>query len=410
MDSSARFGPWPKGLNTMAPDPALGRDELRKAINVDILTDGRSRQRPGFTRGYASSAPTHSVFGFGSVILFVEGSTLKWWNPVQNTFGTLQTGLQLGARVAYENVNGSVYWTEGTNTGRIDANLVSTPWGFAVPNAPVVAYASGGVLPQGQYQVLCAYATALGEESGTSLATFVTTPSDNCQLNLTSIQQAPAGQGITTINVYVSQANGAIAYYHGSVPVGATTYTIQSTAATGREARNRFLVKPPPGNLLTYRRGRILIAAGSVMFLTNPLNYGLYDPSSGYAMMDSTIQVMRAVTGGVWLVTLTGTYFLRGDRPEDFTLDRQADFSAPMQKAVDILDDNDVAWLSHRGWVRGTSEGELKILGEERVQTNLTYGWAPSILRESAGHRQTLALAPGSAKPPVNATDFNSAF
>lgn len=400
------FGPWPKGLNTVAHDSEIGMDELRAAVNLDITNAGRLVQRGGSVRKYSGS-DCHSI---GPGLLFVEGRTMKRLNPLTFAATTVVSGLTPGARTVYETVNDSIFWTNGYQSGRIGADGVNRPWGLQVPNAPTAAPASGGLMPAGKYQVVLSYQTADGEESGTGLAAVVDGVPDNGAIAITSIPQPTSGQGISVINVFVSEPNGMLCYWHGSVAVGTTTYAVTSTSGTKRQARARFNTAPPPGKLLTYRKGRLFVVNGADMHWTEPLGYGLYDPARNFITMESDIRVARAVTDGWWLVTERRTYFMRGDDPASAVLDPQAEYSAPFQTAIDIPKSNDVAWLSHRGWVIGTAEGEIQNIAEDRVQATLTGERAPTMYRERNGLRQFVGLAVGEASRPVNADGFNDSL
>lgn len=401
-----RFGPWPKGMNTAQPDTEIGQDEARLAVNVDFTREGRARRRRGSAQVYAGT-DVHSV---GPSLLFAEGAALKRYDAAADSASTLRTGLTPGARIVYQPVNDDVFWTNSITSGRVDADFANHPWGLPVPNAPTLTAASGGLLAEGAYQVVLSYSRADGEESGTGLAVSVDVPIDNGAIAITAIPQPASGLGITTINIHVSAPGGHVLYWHGSVDVGTTAYAITTMASTKREARNRFLTAPPAGHLLTYRHGRIYIADGNILHYTEPLAYGLYDPAKNFFAFDSEIRVAKGVTNGMWVVTARRTYWLPGDNPNEAQLNPQADYSAPMQMALDIPESNDVAWLSHRGWVRGTAEGQLINLAEQRVQTNLTEAFAPTLFREANGIRQFVALARGSADRVINSDDFADAM
>jgi len=401
-----QFGPWPKGLNTVSRDTELGVDELRAAVNVDITNAGRLVQRGGSVRKYSGS-DCHSI---GPNLLFVEGVELKKLDPRTFAAATLATGLTPGARTVYEAVNDQIFWTNGYQSGRMDADFTNHPLGLPVPEVSTAAPASGGQLAAGTYQVVLSYQNAAGEESGTGLAAVVDGVPDNGAIAVTAIPQPPAGKGVTTINVFVSEANGTSCYWNGSVTVGTTTYAVTATSSARRQARHRFLTAPPAGRLLTYRHGRLFIAEGPRLHWTEPLAYGLYDPARNFLEMDSEIRVARAVTAGWWIVTEKRTYFLAGDDPGTADLDPQAEYSAPLQMAIDIPKSNDIAWLSHRGWVIGTSDGEIQNMADDRVQATLASAWAPITYRERNGIRQFVGLAVGDASRPVNAPGFNDSL
>lgn len=398
------FGPWPKGMNTLQQDSELDPDELRLALNVDITNEGHLRMRRGSYRVYAGSN-VHSV---GPNMLFAEGSALKRYNPSTGAATTLRTGIKPLLPIVYEPVNDSIYWTNGVDTGRIDSSYASYPWGLLVPNTPAAQPAAGGLLVKGRYQLVCSFTAANGQESGCGLATTVDVPIDNGAIAITALPQPQAGQGVSFINVYVSAPNGGQVYLHGSVAAGTTTYAITSVETTGREPLHRFLQPPPAAQLLTSRFGRIYMAIGNMLAWTEPLGYELYNPARNYALLDSTIKVLRAVSNGLWLVTNGGTFWMPGDEPSTARLEQQANYSAPLQQALDIPDSNSVAWLSYRGWVIGKQDGSLENVSDQRVGVNQTGARAVTLYREKNAIRQFVALLSGSVKPAINSDDFNA--
>jgi len=399
------FGPWKKGLNTLHQDSELERDELRWAMNVDITNGGHVRRRKGSYSVY-SGAGIHSV---GPSLLFAEGANLKRYDPKADAATTLYSGLTPGLGLVYERVNDQIYWSNTVQTGRVDSGtFTNSPWGLQVPNAPTAVAASGGILTIGSYQIVISYSNAAGEESGTGVPTVVDVPINNGAIAITVLPQPQSGQGITTINVYVSSCNGGEAYWHGSVATGVTTYAITSVDVTKRSARNRYLTPPPAGKLLSNESGRIYIAVGSSIHWTEPLGYNLYNPARNSLTLDGDIKVMRAVAGGIWAVTDGATFWLPGDDPSTFKLEPKADYSAPLQTAVDIPDTKGVAWLSYRGWVTGSQDGELKNLAENRVGVNQSPTRAVTLYREQNSIRQFVGLVAGSTKPVVNSDDFNA--
>jgi hypothetical protein len=395
-----RFGPWKKGLNTLQQDSELDPDELRFASNVDITNDGHLRRRRGSYQAYAGTN-VHSV---GIDLLFAEGSSLKRFNPATSSASTLKSGITPMLPIVYEEVNDWIYWTNGIDSGKVDGTYTNYPWGLQVPNAPVGTAGGGGILVAGRYQLCLSYSHTNGEESGTGLAAIVDVAT-NGSITV-ALNQPQSGQGIATINIFVSAPNGEVMYFHGSVATGTTTYMIQSVELTTREARNRFLTAPPAGKILTSRFGRMYIASGNVVYWTEPFAYSLFDPMRNYAVFDSEVKVMRAVSNGLWIVTAYGTFWMPGDNPNQAHLQQQAEYSAPLQTAIDIPDTNSVAWLSYRGWVIGTQDGQLQNLSDQRVGVNQSGQRVITLYREKNGIRQFVGLVSGSLEPSVNSEDY----
>ena len=233
----------------------------------------------------------------------------------------------------------------------------------------------------------------------------------NGSITLSGIAQPVAGQGIAKINIYVSASGGEVMYLHGYVAVGVTTYLIQSVEVTTREAPHRFLTGPPAGALLTSDSGRIYMAIDNMLAWTDPLGYSLFNPMRNYAMLDSDIKVLQAVPQGLWIVTeFGGTFWLQGANPNEAQLLPKADYSAPLQSAVSIKDDNSIAWISYRGWVIGTKDGQLKNLSDDRIGVNQTGDRAITLYREKNSIKQLVGLVSGSTQPSINADDYDTAL
>jgi hypothetical protein len=124
------------GLNTVkAPgelvhDPEHGRVELSRAINVDISDSGtRITRRKGTT--FLTAGSFHSGFCAGGDILCVQEhpawSSLYRFNPSDRTLTGVRSGLTQNRRMAYCQVGGLTYYSNGVENG-IYEDGVSRPW------------------------------------------------------------------------------------------------------------------------------------------------------------------------------------------------------------------------------------------------------------------------------------------
>ena len=94
---------------------------LKTAINVDIDSNRMLHRRPGRSKVYSGTPrcfwPQTDVGVEFS--LFLEGGSLKQFNPDYSTPITLLTGLDIKADMDFVYVNGRVYYTNGTVIGYI---------------------------------------------------------------------------------------------------------------------------------------------------------------------------------------------------------------------------------------------------------------------------------------------------
>ena len=103
---------------------------LQEANNVLIDDTFRIASRGGYTK-IMSGNDIHSMWSNNKICLLVDGENLLFIDPVyQNS--TVRSGLMLGQRMSYVNVNGRVYYTNGYQIGYIlnGADNMLTPPGM----------------------------------------------------------------------------------------------------------------------------------------------------------------------------------------------------------------------------------------------------------------------------------------
>ena len=115
------------GLKNTVSKHRLSPSELEKAVNIDLDDIGHVRRRRGFSLKLAGDF--HSVENVGSLILGVKDDLLGIINA-DYTFTSL--GADVGStRVAYQDINDTVYWANSRLSGKIVAN-VNSAWGQQV--------------------------------------------------------------------------------------------------------------------------------------------------------------------------------------------------------------------------------------------------------------------------------------
>ena len=117
------------GLNTKVDpvrldfDPETGITDLAAAYNVDIDQTGRVSRR----KGYAATAQTgscHSLFCDGGECLFVTGTSLCLLGSDYSS--TAVATVTSGARMAYLQLHGRIYWANGHEKGYVEAGTNNT--------------------------------------------------------------------------------------------------------------------------------------------------------------------------------------------------------------------------------------------------------------------------------------------
>lgn len=289
------------GINNRLPDFALVTDKgrwLREAENVDITNAGNVVRRMAASLVQAMTSP-HSLF---ETFLVRASSLYKITLPAYTE--TLVKLLASNEPMSYCKFNGDTYYSNGTDSGRIAANGTWYPWALPTPSAPACSDI-GGALFDGNYLVAVSYLNNdTGEESGISARTSVAS-TGGIRVTLPA-----ATSGATHINVYLSTTNGSVPFLYSSYVTGTATADLIS-AATGREANQRFEAPLPAGTRLFMHNGRLCSVNGSDLFYSVPYRPGYYVPAEGRIPFAGDISIAVSNQLGVY-VAADKTYFLAG--------------------------------------------------------------------------------------------------
>ena len=309
----ARLSPWTKGVDARANITELEKATLREAVNVTLDNAGKVKRRAGYTRRLAGAV--HSLWANTQYLLAVlDGDLVRLdtdsWAP---TLIREQVGSQ---PLSYAQVSNLLYYTSPDVCGRFDL-LTGTHYpNFGPPNPeaqPTLGFCAGGLVA-GSYQVAITYVSALGEESGSSLAVTLelTTGSG---LRLTNLPQGDAAK----IRIYCSMPNATSQelYRQAEVNMGITEVDIIALKR-GRQLTTQFLEPLPQGTLLRYYRGRLYVVDGPVVYHSQPIHYGLFAPDDDYLPpFPADVGALVAVEDGLY-VGAGGTWFVQGGGPADF--------------------------------------------------------------------------------------------
>jgi hypothetical protein len=290
----------------------------RSAQNVDIGADGVVGQRPGYA--LAAALPgAHSLWAHPELpfALVAASSTLYRVDP-SLVLTSLVTTLS-GADVHYHMTPLGVYWSDGVACGCINVDGQASSWGVQTPPTCSVAVASLGGLDAGTYAVAITYMNEDGVESGATASQFVTILQGG---GITVATPASTDPTIAGVRIYVTTANGQELQYAGSVLAGAT-YAI-GPAPRGRSLRTQYLQPLPALRYPWLKNGRLFGAVGRFLMWSEPLRYGLYEPSKNFIALrgDDITMVAAADTPEffLYLGTHKRTYKFTGDSLETAAL------------------------------------------------------------------------------------------
>lgn len=416
---------WPGGIDNVHAEfdvpAAASRDgttiaRLREAVNVDVDDNGKVSRRPGYALAIASDN-AHSLWSdpeYHSAFAVLDGALTAIDEYLGQT--VLRTGMSHIHPVSYCVVNGVVFWSNRQVSGRVTEDLEAKP--FALPSPagqPNVAANTEGGLSAGDYQVAITYKAMSGEESGTSLAVLVTIE-EGQGVRITNVPQPPSGSGIVAIRVYMSTCNGDVLYHQRDLAVGMTSATL-AVAHTGKALETQWLQPMPPGQIVRYFNGRVYVAQGRVLWWSEALRYGYYNPSYNYVTFPADITLVAPVgdadAGGIYVAAGTRTYFMQGADPKAMrrviAYPHNAVPGTHVEVPASLFGGNDGArrpfWLAANGvFCIGTPSGQVE------PQTE-TYYVAPhaergaAILRERNGKRQIIVGLGGQQTNVFRATD-----
>jgi hypothetical protein len=280
--------------------------------------------------------------------------------PVTTT--TIVSGLAVDDPVQFLEHEGQVFWTTTSYAGRITDAGVAKNWGMLAPPAPTLGTTSG-TLPAGLYQVTATYTDASGIESaalygsaiavnGSQAITFTLTPNDT---------------NATHVRIYATEADSDAFYHVKTVAVGALPTTLTSCAVSLFPLKTHHMRGPIPGSGLFALNRTLFTFRGHWAFPSNEYSQHVFDPMHEVLYVAAPIRAAAGVSGGFWLATERGLFFLRGDSLKNLTVTRK-DYEyyargaliLPGGKLPSLQTGNLVAlFLNQNGPVACTSDGQM---------------------------------------------------
>lgn len=370
-----------KGMNNLPESPAVLLDRERQitpqvVLNADVTDGGVIQVRGGYKLTKALTNP-HSVAGeeSGLSVLLCVADGITWPQALYQAEGALATELcevtGPRARVSYAEINNVIYASNPYWKATYDllAGTVSS-WGVPLPPAPDIALVAGD-LPPGAYS-LC-YTNVVGDRLGGNGP-------------LVQIKWEGGAQGILLRNLpagalcWITHPNGEklfLASVTGGVVSGQSPYMSPLPS---------FMVSPPPGFAhFVYAFGRIWGARGKKLYYSDPSQYEWFRPANFLPFLEDVVLV-APVTTGLYVNSLTNTWFVEGADPAKMTSRRMGNGAIPgtltmVRVPADIAGGAQTSdlfgklskeptpvWVSPTGFVVGThGYGNLTYLTENRL-------------------------------------------
>lgn len=277
------------GLRNNVPSERYSQADLEVANNVDMDSSGELSRRDGYTS--VITGASHSLWSnpSGTIGLFAQGNVLYSLTP---QYQKQQLAVLIASTpISFFEVNETVYFSNGVDTGIIEQGAARS-WGVVPPTLPSVTVGVGQ-MPAGTYQVTMTYLRATGQESGAAVPLLIQVP-EGSSLQFSSLPVS-LDPGVVAKNIYISPPNGEQTFQAMLLAnnVRFAAYGNGTTElAVPLEAL--FLVPPPPGQLVSYYRGRMYVAMGDVLCASNPFDYERFDPRN-YVQLDGRITMLGPV-------------------------------------------------------------------------------------------------------------------
>ena len=222
----------------------------------------------------------------------------RWHHDAAHRFGW--------GRSATTNAAGKVWWSNGVDSGRINADNTDHPW---VPPAPATCrrFCRCRDLPAGTYRVAITHAMADGEESVASDIETITLASAGA----ITLTLPAATAGADAFNIYRTTTNGKVLQQYSTV--AAATASVSITAAPqGRQ----------PGTVHSSSRYRLerrsvsrrapALPFREFIYYSKPHDYGVHDPAQDYIIvLGAAGSIMASVESGLF-VAADRTWFYAG--------------------------------------------------------------------------------------------------
>lgn len=374
-----------KGLNNVSDPLRLGFGWLQRADDVAVTDSGALKRRGGFSLLSAGvMRGAYSTLDFTRMYV-VNDDALQRVEP-DTSLRTLRTGLA-PRDMHWAEVNKTVYYTNGVDSGIILGDDSVIDWGWPVPGAPMLS-AAAGALPPGLYRAVCTYVLPDGRETGSS---------DVAEFELTT-EQGLAVTGIPQVadlrtQVYICPANSSVFALAFETTNADETWNAGADAL-GYELMNMTL-NPLPAEAIypAFYAGRVYAAQylpaqdSSVVWFSEPLGYHLFGLDKNFFIVPGRIALLAPTPKGLIVGTDARIYAYDG---ADLVILAEYGVTPGCGWALD--DDSSILFWSKRGVCRALP---FENLTHEQVSLAPGLSAGAAIMRRNGQKHFVVALRKG---------------
>lgn len=291
------------GINNVVPAERLSSTELVAATNVDIGRTGELMRRAGYTE-VLDTCHKNLWQADGFKLATVDGNDLVAIAP--NGDRTVVSAALGPSRVWYVNLpDGRTAFSNGLING-ITAGGPATSWGVRAPvSLGAVTDVAGNLNPGKYYYQLTHVRASDGHESP---------PIDSEAFDVVGggvvFTGLPTRAG-HSLNVYLTSQEGGQGYLAGNTTTAAFSFT-GANSSLALPIRTENLSVAPLGTVLSFWRGRALIASGSALIASLPHRWELFDLRRDFKQLSDQITLIQPVDDGIYVGTNEELAFLAG--------------------------------------------------------------------------------------------------
>ena len=284
-----------RGLNNVSDPLRIGLGWLTNADNVNISDTGAISKREGYAVAQAGNITGIYTTLDHQRMYLVDAGTLRTFS------GAVLRNSLSSAPMYWAEINGQVFFNNGTDSGVINQDNTVMDWEWPIPSQPTVSLVTG-TLASGTYQVCCTFMLEDGRETGPSDPVMI----DLAEGHALSISSIPHATGAAT-RVYIAPANSAV-YQLAVTTTGSAMVWNFSNDALGKDLATDGTDPLPLGvSSIAVFKGRMYAAQYMPMFdqtviwYSQPLGFHLFDLSSDFFMVPGEA-VMLAPTDSALVV------------------------------------------------------------------------------------------------------------
>jgi len=383
------------GIDMLSQETALPAGCVRHAINVTIDRAGQMYRRRGVSKTLDNRWST--LFDYQGYLIAQQGRTvwrINIYSMARQPIATLESAAPIDCTL----YNQDLYILSEKALWRMQAHdSVARPAGVAPPTLlPQVQAVAQGSIAAGQCAVALSWVDAAsGEESPAVWLGQVQIPQPSGGIVLKSLTLHSNRRW----RVYVTPPDGEILYVAEEFDAVWPQYQIghyPKGSQCSLLGRRLFA----GGQYVRGYKGRLLVAQNNTLYYSDALRPHVTHAAHGFISFASPIRLMEVVADGVYVGQNDGIYFLAGDDPSQWFLQRASDSPPVARSACSVarsrlgLEGGGTCalWLGAQGHMAGLPGGAVLPLNASRIRCAAGQLSGNSAIIEHRGISQLITL------------------